>query len=82
VGNFHDQPWGGNRDRGHKDASYAERYGELCLRLEAEHLYDATCFLLSAEADRNKRRNYSEPVSACAADQFVNRLTAHVKAQL
>jgi hypothetical protein len=45
-----------------------------------EGLYDATCFLLSAERAAAKKSNYSEPVRECSGDRFVRQLTKHVAA--
>jgi hypothetical protein len=63
-------------------ASYAQRYAELCRRLEAEGLYDATCFLLSADAAAEEIPNYSEPIPECSGDRFLRLLTEHVAAVL
>jgi hypothetical protein len=61
------------------NASYADRYELLCLRLVRERLYDATCFLLS-DATKGLAGAHTEPNRELSVARFAASLTAHVAA--
>lgn len=62
-----------------KDASYAKRYEEFCVRLVRESLYDATCLILS---DRNNGLSgrFKEPNQEINFVRFATSLSAHATA--
>ena len=64
-----------------RDASYAARYEELCVRLLRERLYDACCLLL-CERDGGKHGVYSTARDEIGPDRFIRSLLGHAHGQL
>lgn len=62
-----------------RDASYATRYSQLCLRLVRERLYDGACLLMSSERT-GRRGEYSEPDAEVGFGNFCASLRAHLMA--
>lgn len=62
-----------------REASYEQRYAQLCLRLVRERLYDSACLIL---ADREKARqgSYREHSQEIGFQAFASTLWAHVHA--
>jgi hypothetical protein len=64
-----------------KDASYAQRYEELCRRLIRERLYNRAVFLMSKKDDLDGT-SLREPSRGLAFMPFVRELVLYVKANL
>lgn len=62
-----------------RGASYADRYRLLCLKLMRERLYDATCFLMSSEAE-GLLGKYVEPNEELSFRIFITSLIAKAEA--
>ncbi len=58
-----------------KDASYAERYRLLLMKLIRERLYDSACFLLSDRVS-GRKGNYREPEPELSFEKFISSLLA------
>lgn len=58
------------------DTSYANRYELFCQRLVREHLYEATCFLMS-EPENGSKGQYREPSPELSFENFVRSLLGH-----
>ncbi|TAJ43718.1 PaeR7I family type II restriction endonuclease [Methanofollis fontis] len=61
-----------------KNASYAERYHQTCLRLVRERVYSEVCYLLADQEEKMKARNYSEPDEMLAGTRFLRSLCSHL----
>ena len=64
-----------------RNASYARRYEELCLRLVRERMYEAACLLLSPQ-DRGLDGEFREVRSEIGYTTFFGSLLANVGAFL
>jgi hypothetical protein len=67
---------------GHPNASYGERMGNLCARMEHEDLYDATCPMLTSPDVFDEVPNYLEMQAALTAERFVRRMVDGIATRL
>lgn len=65
----------------YRDASYADRYEQLMVRLIRERLYDGACFITSGEKG-GKRGDYTEPSKQLSFKKFAREMIARTKAHL